>query len=78
MKKPILYFDMDNVLVNFKSGIDATNTDVLAQYADDGKGNPHYDDIPGIFAKMLHPFYVSMEKSDSAEREVGLGETLFR
>ena len=53
MKKPILYFDMDNVLVNFKSGIDATNTDVLAQYADEGKGNPHYDDIPGIFAKML-------------------------
>ena len=26
MKKPILYFDMDNVLVDFQSGIDATPT----------------------------------------------------
>ena len=29
MKKPILYFDMDNVLVNFQSGIDATSPEVL-------------------------------------------------
>ena len=29
MKKPILYFDMDNVLVNFQSGIDATPPEVL-------------------------------------------------
>ena len=36
MKKPILYFDMDNVLVDFQSGIDATPPEVLAQYADDG------------------------------------------
>ena len=53
MKKPILYFDMDNVLVNFMSGINATKADVLAQYDDDGNGKTHYDDIPGIFAKML-------------------------
>ena len=52
MKKPILYFDMDNVLVDFQSGIDATPPEVLAQYADDGKGMPHYDDIPGIFQRM--------------------------
>ena len=52
MKKQILYFDMDNVLVDFKSGIDATPPEVLAQYADDGKGKPHYDDIPGIFLRM--------------------------
>ena len=50
--KPILYFDMDNVLVNFKSGLDQVSDDVKAQYADDGKGKPHYDDIPGIFALM--------------------------
>lgn len=36
MKKPILYFDMDNVLVDFQSGIDATPSEVFAQYADDG------------------------------------------
>ena len=52
MKKPILYFDMDNVLVDFQSGIDATPPEVLAKYADDGKGKPHYDDIPGIFQRM--------------------------
>lgn len=52
MEKPILYFDMDNVLVNFETGIKAMSDKVLAQYADDGKGKPHFDDIPGIFAKM--------------------------
>ena len=36
MKKPILYFDMDNVLVDLQSGIDATPPEVFAQYADDG------------------------------------------
>lgn len=52
MNKPILYFDMDNVLVDFKSGITAMPEDVLVGYADDGKGKPHYDEIPGIFAHM--------------------------
>lgn len=52
MNKTILYFDMDNVLVDFKSGIAAMPESVLAEYADDGKGKPHYDDIPGIFAHM--------------------------
>ena len=36
MKKQLLYFDMDNVLVNFQRGIDSTPPEVLAQYADDG------------------------------------------
>ncbi|MDO4497549.1 MAG: hypothetical protein Q4B58_06960 [Bacteroidales bacterium] len=52
MTKEILFFDMDNVLVNFKSGIEATPKEVLAQYEDDGTGKPHYDDIPGIFSRM--------------------------
>lgn len=52
MNKNILYFDMDNVLVDFQSGIDATPPEVLAAYADDGTGKPHYDDIPGIFSRM--------------------------
>ena len=50
--KPILYFDMDNVLVDFQSGLDQVPDEIKAQYADDGKGKPHYDDIPGIFSKM--------------------------
>jgi len=54
MEKPILYFDMDNVLVDFVSGINAMSPDVLDKYADDGsvKHKPHYDDIPGIFSVM--------------------------
>ena len=50
--KTLLYCDMDNVLVDFHSGLDKVSEEVKAQYADDGKGKPHYDDIPGIFALM--------------------------
>jgi 5'(3')-deoxyribonucleotidase len=46
MKKKILYVDMDNVLVDFRSGIDQMSNEVLKEY----EGS--YDDIPGIFAKM--------------------------
>lgn len=41
-----LYVDMDNVLVDFRSGIDAMPTDILQQY------EGHLDDVPGIFSKM--------------------------
>ena len=34
MKKTIVYFGMDNVLVDFQSGIDATPPEVFAQYAE--------------------------------------------
>lgn len=37
---------MDNVLVDFQSGIDRTPAEILSQY--DG----HLDDVPGIFALM--------------------------
>jgi 5'(3')-deoxyribonucleotidase len=42
-----LYVDMDNVLVDFQSGIEAMPADVLQQY------EGHLDDVPGIFAKMV-------------------------
>ena len=45
-KKKILYIDMDNVLVNFQSGIDKLNEKTKAEYAG------HLDDVPGIFALM--------------------------
>ena len=51
-KKNILYFDMDNVLVDFQSGLDQVQEEEKARYADDGMGKSHHDDIPGIFAKM--------------------------
>ena len=51
MKKTV-FIDMDNVLVDFQSGLDKVSESVKAKYAKDENGKPHYDDIPGIFAKM--------------------------
>ena len=42
----ILYIDMDNVLVDFKSGIDAISEEERQQFKDD------LDEVPGIFSKM--------------------------
>lgn len=41
-----LYIDLDNTLVDFKSGIDRTHQDDLQRYGDDE------DEIPGIFSQM--------------------------
>lgn len=45
MKKR-LGFDMDNVLVDFQSGIDKLSPEVRAEYAG------RYDEVPGIFSLM--------------------------
>lgn len=50
--KTVLYFDMDNVLVDFQSGLDQVSEEVKAKYADDGNGEPFYEDISGLFALM--------------------------
>jgi 5'-nucleotidase len=42
----ILYIDMDNVLVDFKSGIDRLSLETQKQYED------RLDDVPGIFSLM--------------------------
>lgn len=44
--KKILYVDMDNVLVDFKTGIQQLSEATLAEY--EGR----LDDVPGIFALM--------------------------
>ena len=44
--KKILYIDMDNVLVDFPTGIAALSDELKEAY----KGN--YDEIPGIFSLM--------------------------
>ena len=68
--KKRLYFDMDNVLVDFKSGLDQEPDEVKACYADDGTGKPHYDDIHGIFSLMspmpgaIEAFHQLAEKYD--------------
>ena len=45
-KKKIVYVDMDNVLVDFQSGLDKVDEYTKKEY------QGHEDDIPGIFAKM--------------------------
>lgn len=45
--KKIVYFDMDNCLVNFQSGIDKLSTKELIDYGPD-----NYDEVPGIFSLM--------------------------
>ena len=42
----ILYIDMDNVLVDFNSGIGRLSQELLIRYKD------HYDDAPGVFGLM--------------------------
>lgn len=44
--KKIVYVDMDNVLVDFKSGMERVGDDLLEKYGYDP------DDIPGIFELM--------------------------
>jgi len=51
-KKTIIYIDLDNTLVNFKSGVKKCSEETKAKYACDEEGKPHFDDIPGIFALM--------------------------
>jgi len=47
MKKKILYVDLDNVLVDFKTGIDQLSEKVRKTYTD------RLDEVPNIFSKML-------------------------
>jgi 5'(3')-deoxyribonucleotidase len=46
MSQKILYIDMDNVLVDFPTGIARISVALQEQYAD------HLDDVPGIFGLM--------------------------
>jgi len=46
MSQKILYIDMDNVLVDFPTGISRISVALREQYAD------HLDDVPGIFGLM--------------------------
>lgn len=46
MEKPVLYFDMDNTLVSFESGIGKLDPELLEEFSGS------YDLVPGIFALM--------------------------
>lgn len=62
MKKKVLYVDMDNVLVDFQSGIDALGPEEKEMY----KGA--YDNCPHIFAKML-PVKDAIKSYEALARE---------
>lgn len=51
-EKTKIFVDMDGVLVDFQGAVDSLDEATKREYADDGKGKPHYDDVPGIFARM--------------------------
>ena len=44
--KPILYIDMDNVIVDFKTGIEKLDQQTLKEY------QGRYDEVKGIFSLM--------------------------
>ena len=46
MEKKIVYVDMDNVLVDFQSGINSLSEEQKEEYQD------KYDEAPNIFSKM--------------------------
>lgn len=46
IRKRILYIDMDNDLVDFKSGIDTCTEEILAEY------EGQFDEIPEMFSRM--------------------------
>ena len=55
--KKKIFIDMDNVLVDFQSGIDRLDEKTKQAFGEyyDSNGNKHeahYDDVPGIFALM--------------------------
>lgn len=53
MEKQIkIFVDMDGVLVDFQSGVNKLDEAIKYEYADDGTGMPHYDDVPGVFSLM--------------------------
>ena len=77
---------MDNVLVDFQSGLDQVSEEVKAEYAG------RLDEIPGLFAKMkpmggplrlcmsekalrpVHPLYGAVEESFSVVGQGGVGD----
>ena len=50
--KEIIFIDMDNVLVDFNSGIEKVAPEIKAKYEDDGTGKDQYKNIPGMFSLM--------------------------
>lgn len=62
MEKKRIYFDMDNVLVDFKSGLDKSDEQTKQKY------EGHLDDIPGIFG-LMNPMEGAIEAVNKLAKE---------
>ena len=65
MKKPIIYIDMDGVLVDFESALTKVSPEMLEKF--DGE----YDNIPGIFA-LMDPVPGALEAVDRLKEKYDL------
>ena len=70
-KGGVVYVDMDNVLVDFQSGLNRVPKAIKDKYADDGKGKTHYDDIPHIFS-LMDPMPGAIEAMQELDKEYDL------
>ena len=63
--KPIIYIDMDGVLVDFESALTKVSPEILEKFADE------YDNIPGIFA-LMDPMPGALEAVDALKEKYDL------
>ena len=65
MKKPIMYIDMDGVLVDFESALTKVSPEMLEKFAGE------YDNIPGIFV-LMDPVPGALEAVDRLKEKYDL------
>lgn len=65
MKKPIIYIDMDGVLVDFESALTKVSPEILEKFTGE------YDNIPGIFA-LMDPMPGAIEAVDLLKEKYDL------
>ena len=65
MKKPIIYIDMDGVLVDFESALAKVSPEILEKFTGE------YDNIPGIFA-LMDPMPGAIEAVDLLKEKYDL------
>ena len=65
MKKPIIYIDMDGVLVDFESALTKVSPEILEKFTGE------YDNIPGIFA-LMDPVPGALEAVDLLKEKYDL------
>ena len=65
MKKPIMYIDMDGVLVDFTSALTKVLPEMLEKFAGE------YDNIPGVFA-LMDPIPGALEAVDKLKEKYDL------